>query len=110
MKIRTPSNTGVSTSAPVTDDLRTSKNLPVEIWVKILYLAIVGQGSPDIDTLDNCRKVCKEWNEIIKRSVWLRPNKKWGIITKSMIEQKWVPENFPRSKKILYDNEGERIR
>ena len=26
------------------------------------------------------------------------------MITKSMIENKWVPENFPPSKKIRHDN------
>ncbi len=40
--------------------------LPAEIWNKILYHAFIGQESPDTDTLDNCRKVCREWNEMIK--------------------------------------------
>ena len=63
--------------------------LPPEIWNKILYHAFIGQEGPDIDTLDKCRQVCREWNEMIKRSVWQKPNKEWGIITKCMIEKNW---------------------
>ena len=65
--------------------------LPPEIWNKILYFAFSAQAG--LDTLENCRMVCREWNEIIKRNVWLSPSKEWGIITKRMIEEKWVPRN-----------------
>ena len=65
--------------------------LPPEIWNKILYFAFSAQEG--LDTLDNCRMVCSEWNEIIKRNVWLSPSKEWGVITKRMIEEKWVPRH-----------------
>ena len=81
------------------------KMLPPEIWKRILYYAFIGhdQGSPDTDTLDNCRQVCREWNVMIKRSVWLKPNKEWGIITKGMIEKNWwFPESFPSDKMISH--------
>ena len=58
--------------------------------------------SADTDTLNNCRKVCKDWNEMIKRSVWQKPTKEWGIITKCMIEKSWVPGSFPSDKMILH--------
>ena len=58
--------------------------------------------SADTDTLNNCRKVCKDWNEMIKRSVWQKPTKEWGIITKCMIEKSWVPGSFPTDKMILH--------
>ena len=58
--------------------------------------------SADTDTLNNCRKVCKDWNEMIKRSVWQNPTKEWGIITKCMIEKSWVPGSFPSDKMILH--------
>ena len=41
--------------------------LPPEIWKKILYFAFSAEAGPD--TLDNCRRVCRDWNEIIKTSV-----------------------------------------
>ena len=80
---------------------------PPEIWKMILYHAFIGREGPDTETLNNCRKVCREWNEMIKRSVWKKPNKEWGIITKSMIERNWalvlrVPESFPSDKMIAH--------
>ena len=75
--------------------------LPPELTEKIMYFAFFdGQESPDTETLDNCRKVCWAWSEIIKR------NKEWGNITKSMIEKNWaqpgVPESFPSDKMIVH--------
>ena len=68
--------------------------LSAEIWRIILYYAFVGQDGPDLQTLDYCRKVCKTWKDIIEGSVWPSPTKEWGIITKSLIERKWVPEKI----------------
>ena len=72
----------------------------------ILYYAFVGKESVDLQTLDNCRKVCKTWKAIIESSVWPSPTKEWGIITKSMIEknwaQRWVPKSFPTNKMIVH--------
>ena len=73
-----------------------------EIWNRILYFAFMGKEGPDIDTLNNCRKVCREWNEMIKRSVWLKPTKEWGIITKSMIEKYWSWRSIPSDKMISH--------
>ena len=58
--------------------------------------------SADTDTLNNCRQVCKDWNEMIKRSVWKKPNKEWGIITKSMIERYWIHQRYPFDKMIAH--------
>ena len=81
--------------------------LPPEILKKILYHAFIGQESPDTDTLDNCRQVCREWNVMIKRSVWQKPNKEWGIITKSMIEKKWsCPSGSLPSDKMISHVKG----
>ena len=73
-----------------------------EILNRILYFAFIGKDDPDIETLDNCRKVCREWNEMIKRSVWLYPTKEWGIITKSMIEKNWSWRSLPSDKMISH--------
>ena len=74
--------------------------LPLEIRRTILYYAIVGQEEP---TLDYCRWVCRDWNEIIKRSVWQSPTKEWGVITKAMIEKSkpWVWGGFYPSHKMI---------
>ncbi len=78
--------------------------LPPEIWNKILYHAFIGQESPDTDTLDNCRKVCRDWNETIKRCVWENPNKEWAIITKGIIEKNWSldPGCFPSDRMLSH--------
>ena len=83
---------------------------PPEIWKMILYHAFIGREGPDTDTLNNCRKVCREWNEMIKSFVWKKPNKDWGIITNSMIEKNWalgspptwVLGSFPSDKMIAH--------
>ena len=77
-----------------------------------MYHAFIGQGqeSPDTESLENCRKVCREWNEMIKSFVWKKPYKEWGIITKSMIEKNWalgspptwVLGSFPSDKMIAH--------
>ena len=69
-----------------------------------MYHAFIGQGqeSPETESLENCRKVCREWNEMIKSFVWKKPNKEWGIITKSMIEKNWVPQSFPSDTMIAH--------
>ena len=84
--------------------------LPQELTEKIMYMAFIGRESPDTDSLDSCRKVCRTWNEMIKRKVWLKPTKEWGIITLSMIEKNWackflglqVPASFPSNKMIVH--------
>ena len=80
--------------------------LPQELTEKIMYTAFIGRKSPDTDSLDSCRKVCRTWNEMIKRKVWLKPTKEWGIITLSMIEKNWakswVPASFPSNKMIVH--------
>ena len=85
------------------------------MWNKILYHAFIGREGPDTVTLENCRKVCKEWNEMIKRFVWKKPNKEWGIITKNMIAENWVlgfpPTWVPSDKMIAHAKSlGERER
>ena len=69
-----------------------------------MYHAFIGQEGPDTDTLNNCREVCRDWNEMIWRSVWKKPNKEWGIITKGMIEKNWSldPGSLPSDKMISH--------
>ena len=79
-----------------------SKMFPPETWKMILYHAFIGREGPDTDTLNNCLKVCREWNEMIKSFVWKKPNKEWGIITMSMIKKNWVFQSFPSNKMIAH--------
>ena len=81
--------------------------LPPEIWNRILYFAFITKEPysgriPDIFTLENCRRVCRDWNEMIKRSVWLKPTKEWGIITKRMIEANWIPWNWKKGVRSVH--------
>jgi len=71
------------------------KVLSVELKTKILYYAIVGQEQPSEPTFNYCRWTCKEWNQIIKGSVWQSPTKEWGKITKALIEKRWVFGSYP---------------
>ena len=69
--------------------------LPLEIRIKILYFAFIGEKGPDtgtgidIKTLNKCRRVSKGWSEMIKTNLWKRPSKAWGVITKAMINKTW---------------------
>ena len=71
--------------------------LPLEIRRKIIYYDIIGRDEP---TLDYCQWVCKEWNLLIKRSVWQSPTKEWGVITKAIIET-WVLGGFYPSHQTI---------
>ena len=76
--------------------------LPPEIWSKILYYAIAGEDVYGPNILYKCRRVCRDWNEIIKKNVWKSPNKKWGLITKAMIEDRWVAGSYLSHKMISH--------
>jgi len=74
------------------------KVLPLELKTKILYYAIVGKEQP---TFNYCRYVCKDWNQIIKRSVWQSPTKEWGEITKVLMKR-WVFGSYPTHKMMSH--------
>ena len=89
--------------------------LPPEILNKIFYFAFIGDMvwiggyagewwlGPDLDTLESCRQVCRDWSQMIKRSVWQSPNKEWGVITMAMIEKTWDDgSRFPSNKMISH--------
>ena len=39
--------------------------------------------------LDNCRLVCKTWNDMIMNKILKNPTKKWGTIIQRRIEKSW---------------------
>ena len=65
------------------------------IFEKIML--IIGHGS--LEDLDNCRLVCKTWNEMIMNKIWENPTKKWGTVIQRRIERSW-DNLLPSDEKI----------
>ena len=59
----------------------------------------IAHGS--LEDLDNCRLVCRTWNEMILNKIWENPTKKWGTIIQRRIERSW--ERIIVSKDYDYD-------
>ena len=57
----------------------------------------VAHGS--LEDLDNCRLVCRTWNEMIMNKIWENPTKKWGTIINRRIHSSWK-NLFPSDEKI----------
>ena len=63
----------------------------------------VAHGS--LEDLDNCRLVCRTWNEMIMNKIWESPTKKWGTIIQRRIESSWGWGNqdyYPSDEKISW--------
>ena len=59
----------------------------------------IAHGS--LEDLDNCRLVCRTWNEMIMNKIWENPTKKWGTIIQRRIERSWGNKNYyPSYEKI----------
>ena len=68
-----------------------------EIFEEIMLM--IAHGS--LEDLDNCRLVCRTWNEMIMNKIWENPTKKWGPIIQRRIERSWNIQNyFPSDEKI----------
>ena len=62
-------------------------------------MLIIAHGS--LVDLDNCRLVCRTWNEVIMNMIWENPTKKWGTIIQRRIERSWDDQNYyPTDEKI----------
>ena len=62
-------------------------------------MLIIAHGS--LVDLDNCRLVCRTWNEVIMNMIWENPTKKWGTIIQRRIERSWDNEDYyPSDEKI----------
>ena len=67
------------------------------IFEKIMLIV----GLDSLESLDNCRQVCKTWNTMIMNKIWKNPTKKWGTIIQRRIERSWDDEHYyPSDKKI----------
>ena len=67
------------------------------IFEKIMLMI----GLDSLESLDNCRQVCKTWNAMIMNKIWENPTKKWGTIIQRRIERSW--ERIIVSKDYDYD-------
>ena len=62
-------------------------------------MLIIAHGS--LVDLDNCRLVCRTWNEMIMNKIWENPTKKWGTIIQRRIERIWEDKDYyPSDDKI----------
>ena len=62
-------------------------------------MLIIAHGS--LEDLDNCRLVCRTWNEMIMNMIWENPTKKWGTIIQRRIERSWEDKDYyPSDEKI----------
>ena len=62
-------------------------------------MLMIAHGS--LEDLDNCRLVCRTWNEIIMNKIWENPTKKWGAIIQSRIERCWDYQEYYPSDKLI---------
>ena len=62
-------------------------------------MLMIADGS--LESLDNCRLVCRTWNEMIMSMIWEKPTEKWGTIIQRRIERSWDDQDYyPSDKKI----------
>ena len=58
-------------------------------------------GLDSLESLDNCRQLCRSWNAMIMNKIWENPTKKWGTIIQRRIERIWDDQNYyPSDEKI----------
>ena len=65
------------------------------IFEKIMLMI----GLESLESLDNCRQVCRTWNTMLMNKIWENPTKQWGTIIQRRIERSWG-NIFPSDQKI----------
>ena len=70
--------------------------LPDLIFSDIMMMV----GLKSLESLYQCRQVCKTWNEKILRDIWDSQSKK--RIMKERIERSWGPGMFPSHEQISH--------
>ena len=65
------------------------------IFEKIMFMI----GLDSLESLDNCRQVCKTWSAMIMNKIWENPTKKWGTIIQRRIERSWE-NRIPSDERI----------
>ena len=75
-----------------------------QLWLMLGYEIIFEKimlmvGLDSLESLDNCRQVCRSWNAMIMNKIWENPTKKWGEIIWRRIEKSW-DDYYPSHRKI----------
>ena len=68
--------------------------LPALIFSDIMMMV----GLESLNGLHRCRQVCKTWNELIIRVIWMNKSRKQ--IMREGIERSWGPGMFPTDEEI----------
>jgi len=62
-------------------------------------MLMIAHGS--LEDLDNCRLVCRIWNEMIMNKIWENPTKMWGTVIERRIKRSWDNQFYnPSDEKI----------
>ena len=83
-----------------------SSNTQAQNWLLLSHPVIFEKimlmiGLDSLESLDNCRQVCKTWNAMIMNKIWENPTKKWGTIIQRRIERICNDQNYyPSDDKI----------
>ena len=86
-----------------------SSNTQAQNWLLLSHPGIFEKimlmiGHDSLESLDNCRQVCRTWNNMIMNKIWENPTKKWGTIIQRRIERSWEKlagrNRFPSDEKI----------
>ena len=67
------------------------------IFEKIMLMV----GLDNMESLDNCRQVCRSWNAMIMNNIWENPTKKWGTVIQRRIERRWDIQNYYPSERMI---------
>ena len=59
-------------------------------------------GLDSLESLDNCRQVCRSWNAMIMNKIWDNLTKKWGTIIQRRIERSWERQDYYPSDDEIY--------
>ena len=65
------------------------------IFEKIMLMIVLD----NLESLDNCRQVCRSRNIMIMNKIWENPTMQWGAIIQRRIEKTWG-NHLPSDQKI----------
>ena len=67
------------------------------IFEEIMFMI----GHDSLESLDNCRQVCRTWNAMIMKKIWDNPSKRWGTIIQRRIERSWESQDYYPSDNLI---------
>ena len=72
---------------------------PSDVLPPELFDYVMSFACQDLETLQNCRLVCKDFNKKISRSLYESPSKKWGAIIERRFEES-LERALPSEEKL----------